>query len=63
MNNTTYKISNVKKLLLQDIERVDDTMWKTFIKHTTVYNSRRQKELFQLQADTTFHNAEYIIMR
>lgn len=29
MNNTTYKLSDVKNLLL-----VDDAMWKNFITHT-----------------------------
>ncbi|CAI6371367.1 unnamed protein product [Macrosiphum euphorbiae] len=35
MNNTTYKLSNVKQLLMEGIEKVDDTMWKNFISHTT----------------------------
>ncbi|XP_026822882.1 uncharacterized protein LOC113560942 [Rhopalosiphum maidis] len=34
MNNITYKLPDVKKLLLEGIERVDDTMWKNFIEHT-----------------------------
>lgn len=34
MNNSTYKLSDVKTLLLEGIERVDDTMWKNFISHT-----------------------------
>jgi len=34
MNNTTYKLSDVKTLLMEGIERVDDTMWKNFISHT-----------------------------
>lgn len=33
MNNTTYKLSDVKKLLMEGIERVDDTTWKNFISH------------------------------
>ncbi|CAI6372173.1 unnamed protein product [Macrosiphum euphorbiae] len=35
MNNTTYKLSDVKQLLMEGIEKVDDTMWKNFISHTT----------------------------
>lgn len=34
MNNTTYKLPDVKKLLIEDINRVDAQMWKNFISHT-----------------------------
>ncbi|CAI6370309.1 unnamed protein product [Macrosiphum euphorbiae] len=34
MNNTSYKLPDVKKLLIEGINRVDDTMWKNFISHT-----------------------------
>jgi len=33
-NNTSYKLSDVKTLLLEGIERVDEKMWKNFIRHT-----------------------------
>jgi len=33
-NNTSYKLSDVKTLLLEGIERVDENMWKNFIRHT-----------------------------
>ncbi|KAE9521391.1 hypothetical protein AGLY_018213 [Aphis glycines] len=33
-NNTSYKLSDVKRLLLEGIERVDENMWKNFIRHT-----------------------------
>ncbi|XP_060880721.1 uncharacterized protein LOC132952438 [Metopolophium dirhodum] len=33
-NNTSYKLSDVKTLLLEGIERVDESMWKNFIRHT-----------------------------
>lgn len=31
MNNTTYKLPDVKKLLIEGVERVDADMWKNFI--------------------------------
>lgn len=34
MNNTTYKLPDVKNLLLEGIKRVDADMWKNFINHT-----------------------------
>ncbi|XP_050056134.1 uncharacterized protein LOC126549801 [Aphis gossypii] len=34
MNNTTYKLPDVKKLLIEGIDRVDAQMWKNFISHT-----------------------------
>ncbi|CAI6377542.1 unnamed protein product [Macrosiphum euphorbiae] len=34
MNNTTYKLPDVKKLLVEGIDRVDSQMWKNFISHT-----------------------------
>lgn len=34
MNNTTYKLPDVKNLLIEGINRVDANMWKNFIKHT-----------------------------
>lgn len=33
-NNTTYKLCDVKTLLMEGIEKVDDSMWKNFIRHT-----------------------------
>jgi len=32
-NNTTYKLCDVKTLLMEGIQRVDDKMWKKIIKH------------------------------
>lgn len=32
MNNTTYKLPDVKKLLIEGIQRVDAEMWKKFYK-------------------------------
>lgn len=34
MNNTTYKLPDVKNLLIEGIKRVDAEMWKNFISHT-----------------------------
>lgn len=34
MNNTTFKLPDVKNLLIEGIERVDQVMWKNFIEHT-----------------------------
>ncbi|XP_025196242.1 uncharacterized protein LOC112595312 [Melanaphis sacchari] len=34
MNNTTYKLPDVKQLLLEGIKQVDAEMWKSFISHT-----------------------------
>lgn len=34
MNNTTFKLPDVKKLLIEGIERLDQVMWKNFIEHT-----------------------------
>lgn len=34
MNNTTYKLPDVKNLLIEGINRVDAEMWKNFISHT-----------------------------
>jgi len=34
MNNTTYKLPDVKNLLTEGINRVDAEMWKSFISHT-----------------------------
>jgi len=35
-NNTTYKLCDVKTLLMEGIERVNEkNMWTNFIKHTT----------------------------
>ncbi|XP_015365184.1 PREDICTED: uncharacterized protein LOC107162689 [Diuraphis noxia] len=34
MNNSTFKLPDVKNLLLEGIERVDQVMWKNFIQHT-----------------------------
>jgi len=34
MKNTTYKLPNVKKILIEGINRVDAQMWKHFISHT-----------------------------
>jgi len=32
-NNTTFKIDNVRALLIAGIERVTDENWKNFIRH------------------------------
>ncbi|XP_060855582.1 uncharacterized protein LOC132933290 [Metopolophium dirhodum] len=34
MNNKTYKLHDVKNLLIEGVERVDAGMWKNFISHT-----------------------------
>jgi len=34
MNNKTFKLPDVKNLLIEGIDRVDGDMWKNFIKHT-----------------------------
>jgi len=34
MNNISYKLNDVKTLLMEGIERVNETMWKNFISHT-----------------------------
>ncbi|XP_022160092.1 uncharacterized protein LOC111026344 [Myzus persicae] len=34
MNNKTYKLPDVKKLLIEGVERVNADMWKNFISHT-----------------------------
>jgi len=34
MNNKTFKLPDVKNLLIEGIDRVDEDMWKNFIKHT-----------------------------
>lgn len=34
MNNTSFKLPDVKNLLIEGIERVDPEMWKRFISHT-----------------------------
>lgn len=35
MNNTTYKLQDVRKLLEEGVERVTPDMWKNFITHVT----------------------------
>lgn len=34
-NNTSYKLCDVKKLMMEGIEKVDESMRKNFIRHTT----------------------------
>lgn len=34
MNNTTFKLADVKQLLIEGVERVKPTMWKNFISQT-----------------------------
>lgn len=34
MNKTAYKLPDVKNVLIESIERVDQVMWKNFIEHT-----------------------------
>ena len=34
MNNKTYKLPDVKNLLIEGVERVNADMWKNFISHT-----------------------------
>lgn len=38
-NNTSYKLFDVKNLMLEGIEKVDESMWKNFIRH---YGTRRK---------------------
>ncbi|CAI6376625.1 unnamed protein product [Macrosiphum euphorbiae] len=40
MNNTTFKLPDVKNLLIEGIQRVDADMWKNFIKHTTTEENK-----------------------
>jgi len=44
INNTSYKLSDVKNLLLDGIERVDAIMWKNFINHT----KKIEKEFYDI---------------
>lgn len=34
MNNKTYKLTDVKQLLIEGVEQVNANMWTNFIKHT-----------------------------
>jgi len=34
MNNSTFKLPDIKKILLEGIKRIDQVMWKNFIQHT-----------------------------
>lgn len=34
MNNTSYKLEDVKKLLIEGVDRIDSNMWTNFIRHT-----------------------------
>jgi len=48
-NNTSYKLNDVKTLLLEGIERVDkNNMWKNFVKHT-------------MEEEEKFYNIDFII--
>lgn len=47
-NNTSYKLSDVKTLLLEGIVRVDETMWKNFIRHT-------------MKEEEKFYNIDFIV--
>ncbi|XP_060873383.1 uncharacterized protein LOC132947190 [Metopolophium dirhodum] len=40
MNNTTFKLPDVKNLLIEGIQRVDADMWKNIIKHTTTEENK-----------------------
>lgn len=33
-NNKTFKLNNVKTLLIEGIKKVDENMWNNFITHT-----------------------------
>jgi len=44
MNNTTYKLPDVKNLLIEGINRVDANMWKNFIKHT----EKEEEKFYQI---------------
>ncbi|KAL4118946.1 hypothetical protein QTP88_011824 [Uroleucon formosanum] len=44
MNNTTYKLPDVKELLIQGVNRVDSTMWTNFIRHTKT----EEKKLYEI---------------
>jgi hypothetical protein len=48
-NNTSYKLNDVKTLLLEGIQRVDENdMWKNFVKHT-------------MEEEEKFYNIDFII--
>jgi len=48
-NNTSYKLNDVKTLLLEGIERVDaNNMWRNFVKHT-------------MEEEEKFYNIDFII--
>jgi len=40
MNNTTFKLPDLKNLLIEGVQRVDTDMWKNFIKHTTTEENK-----------------------
>lgn len=44
MNNTTYKLPDIKKLLVESINRVDAEMWKHFISQS----KKEEKKLFEI---------------
>ncbi|XP_025406053.1 uncharacterized protein LOC112680230 [Sipha flava] len=44
MNNTTYKLPDVKKLLIEGIKRVDAEMWQNFISHT----NKLEKQFYEV---------------
>lgn len=47
-NNTSYKLCDVKTLLLEGIERVDDNMWKNVIWHITEQEEKFYKIDFNI---------------
>ncbi|XP_022183104.1 uncharacterized protein LOC111042712 [Myzus persicae] len=44
MKNKTFKLNDVKQLLIEGVERVDADMWKNFIKHTI----EEEEKLFKM---------------
>lgn len=48
MTNTTYKLPDVKRLLIEGVNRVDSTMWTNCIRHT-------KKE------EKTFYDTDFIV--
>lgn len=44
MNNTTYKLPDVKQLLVESINRVDAEMWKNFINHS----KKEEKKFYEI---------------
>ncbi|XP_029345261.1 uncharacterized protein LOC115034062 [Acyrthosiphon pisum] len=54
MNNTTYKLPDVKQLLILGVSRVDSTMWTNFIRHT----KKEEKKFYDIDIIDDILSAE-----